>query len=131
MGYSTPMRGHCHIESHDFGADTDTSYYFSGPAGYAGKLRSISVSTKEAFACTTTPARVYVGTAADPDAYGLLNIADETAINVVYNSEDDTDAIIDDDIPADTQVIIKLTQSVDNAADTGQGSVDVFIDWYK
>lgn len=131
MAYDNPVSLNYHIENYDFGADTDTSYYFSGPAGYKGRLKSISASATETFACATTAASVQVGTSGDADAYGKLNIADETAANAVYNSEDDTDAVISADITADSQFIIKCVQGTDDAADAGKASVDVVINWFK
>lgn len=131
MSYDDPIHGHYHWDTFDFGGDADATYYISGPAGCKGKLISIGASTSEEFACSVTAAGVLVGVNGNTDAYAQMNIPDETAVNTVYNSGDDTDAIISADIAADTQVVVTLTQSVDGAADAGKAAVDIFIDWYK
>jgi len=132
MSYSNPTSG-THMDPAgiaDFGDGAATTFYISGPAGKQGKLRSISVSTTEAFLCDLTEANVAVGTAADADAYGLLNITDGTAVNTVFNETNDTDAIIAADIAADTQVLVTITNGTDGTGVTGKGQVTVYIDWF-
>lgn len=126
----------------DFGGVAgDTVHSLGGPAGKKGKLREVGVATTEVFACDATNAFVKVGTSADDDAYGLLTIADLTADNTVFNSGDDTDAIIKDttstaipqptvDIPAGTNVHVTLVEGTDGTAVTGQGYPYVIIDWF-
>src|SRR5574343_887499 len=114
----------------DFGADADNVFYFQGPAGKRGRILSIMVETREAFACTTTAAYVAVGTGSDPDAYAKLNIADATPDNTVFTEADDTDALIAPDLPADTAIVVTCGQSVDDSADTGQGVVSIVVAWH-
>ena len=125
----------------DFGAAAgNTVHRIGGPAGKKGKLREVGVAVSEAFVTVTTLAQVQVGTAADNDAYGLLNIPTGSAVNTVVNSTDDTDAIIKDtsgtavpnptvDIPAETCVLVTLVEGTGGGL-TGQGNPYVIIDWY-
>lgn len=130
MSYSNPINGAHNFPLMDFGdAAGDTTHRIAGPAGKKGRLQSIAVATAEAFVCPTTPATVLVGTPSDPDAYGQLEIATATANNVVFNDGDDTDAIIDADIPADTVVLVTLVEGTGTGL-TGQGFPTVYIDWY-
>lgn len=130
-GYDNPITvTHQFGGVNDFGADADNVFYFQGPAGKKGRLRSIMVETREAFACTTTAAYVAVGTGSDADAYAKLNIADGTADDTVFTEADDTDAIIAADLPADTAIKVTCGQSVDDSSDTGQGVVSIIVDWY-
>lgn len=114
----------------DFGAASgNTVHSLGGPAGKKGKLREIGVATTEAFVTATTLAQVQVGTSADADAYGLLNIPTGSADNTVVNSTDDTDAIIAADIPAETCVHVTLVEGT-GASLTGQGYPYIIIDWF-
>ena len=132
MPYDNPMTCCYNFPLMDFGATAgDTLHYITGPAGKQGRLKSISVAATEVFACSTKAANVKVGTAADPDAYGQLNVADGTADNAAFNEGDDTDAIISAAIAADTAVMITLDEGTDASAVTGQGHPTVIIDWYQ
>lgn len=114
----------------DFGAAAGvTEHRIAGPAGKKGKLREIGVILSEIAAWTTTDGLVNVGTAADIDAFGLLSITTATAINTVFNTKDDTDAIIDADIPANTAVLVTLTEGTGGSL-TGIGNPYVVIDWF-
>ncbi|MCK5517188.1 MAG: hypothetical protein KAI39_09965 [Desulfobulbaceae bacterium] len=131
MAYDNPDTVGYNFALMDFGAASgDTLHYISGPAGKKGMLRSISIAATEIFACDATNADVKVGTVADPDAYGMLVIADATASGAVFNEGDDTDAIISAAIPADTVVMVTLNEGTDGTAVTGQGTPHVIIDWY-
>lgn len=114
----------------DFGGGAAEVLSFRGPPGKKGKLLNIGVSVVEAFANDATVASVAVGTAADADAYGLLNIADGVADLDYYDKSDDTDAVIAANIPADQLVQVTLTNGTDGTAVTGQGIPHVVIEWY-
>lgn len=122
---------HTPYGNYDFGADADEIVAFRGPPGFRGKLLNVGVGVTEEFACASTTAKVQVGTADDPDAYAQLEIADETADADFFDVSDDTDCILDADIPADTLVQVKMIQATDNSADAGQGVPHVTIEWYK
>jgi hypothetical protein len=130
MSYDNPQSMIHNFANMDFGAAAGaTTHRICGPAGKKGRLVDIGVALSEATVFATTLGHIQVGTAADADAYGKLNIATGQAINTVYNSSDDTDAIIDADIPADTVVVVTLTEGT-GAGLTGQGAPMVAIDWY-
>lgn len=48
----------------------------------------------------------------------------------MFNTVDDTDAIISADVPADTDIVVKLTEGT-GAELAGQGVPFVIIDWFK
>ena len=134
MAYDVAFIDEHNFDLYDFGANADEVISFRGPPGYQGTVLNIGVSVTEAFACTTTPAQVLVGTAADPDAYGRLNIADLAADVDFFDVSDDTDAISAAAvalIPADQLIQVTLVQSTDNTADTGQGHPRITIFWQK
>lgn len=131
MSYDNPVTCMYNFANMDFGAAAGTTTHrISGPTGYTGTLKEVGVCTSEATVFATTLGTVEVGTASDADAYGKLNIATGTAINTTFNSADDTDAIISASIPADTCVLVTLTEGT-GAGLTGQGNPYVIIDWYK
>lgn len=110
------------LPSYDYGdgATVDvTSCEF--PPGYKGRLIDIGIMAQETFACDGTPASIAVGTAADDDAYGKLNIADGTADTDYFNSANDTDCIISEFIPAGTQIEITPAVGVDSGTEAGIG----------
>lgn len=132
MAYDNP-RSVCHCVGSvtDFAAGAGPYFYnFGGPKGKKGQLIDIVVATEEIFDCDTLAAVVEVGTIADPNAYGSLTIADETADNTVVNSTDDSDAVIAPAIAADTLVVVKATEGTSSGTVTGQGRIYLFIDWY-
>lgn len=128
--YDQPIHGVYNFPNMDFGASSGaTVHTIPGPAGKKGRLIDIAVGITEATVFATTLGSVAVGTSADADAYGILNIPTAAADNTVVNKLDDTDAIIAADIPAETAVHVTLTEGT-GAALAGQGYVSVYIDWY-
>jgi hypothetical protein len=108
-----------------------TAWSFKGPdATKKGKLIDIGIHCTETFACDSTPASISVGTAADADAYGKLNIPDATAITDTYNSQSDTDAVISSAIPAGAQVEVLPAVGVDASTEAGKGYEFVTVEWY-
>lgn len=106
---------------YDFGANADETYSFRLPPGCRGRLINIGLSITEVFACASTAASVELGITGDTDEYAKLTIADEAADGDFFDVSDDTDAIIEAEIAADTLLIVTLTQSTDDSADTGKG----------
>ena len=131
MSYSDP-REYTYQDSlvTDFGAGTGVTWSFKGPSGKKGSLKNIGVHTTEAFECDQVAGAVNVGTGADPDYYGKLNIAEATAISMCFNAQDDTDAIIVEALPADTQIQVTYTQCVDAGTAAGKGNAYVEVEWY-
>ena len=114
----------------DFGAASGaTVHRIAGPAGKVGVLKEIGVVVSEATVFASTLGSVAVGIAADADEFGILNIPTASAQNAVVNTGVDTDAIIDADIPADTAVLVTLTEGT-GASLAGQGYPYVIIDWH-
>ena len=109
------------LDNYDFGATADESFSFRLPTGYTGRLVKIGVMVTEAFVSTSTNAFVQLGTASDDDAYGQLEIANGAADVDCYDETDDTDAIIDEDIPADTLLEVNLLQAYAGSP-TGKGN---------
>lgn len=129
--YDEPIHGVYNFPNMDFGAAAGaTTHKIPVPAGYKGHLKDISVAIVEATVFATTLGHVQVGISTDLDAYGKLNIPTASANNTVVNKTDDTDAIIASAIPAETCVIVTLTEGT-GAGLAGQGYVTVYIDWYK
>ena len=130
--YNEPKRERYIVAAHDFGAGALANQSFKGEAGKKGILIDIEVSNiSEAFANDTGGGTILVGTSADPDAYGLLTVADATAVGDTFRgTQDDTDAVIDFDLPADTQIEITGTQCTDSGTVAGIADVVVTVDWY-
>jgi hypothetical protein len=74
--------------------------------------------------------KVLVGTTADPNYYGQLEIADGTAATDTYNDQDDSDCVIIEALPADTQLEVTFVGVNDAGTDTGQGFVYFETFWY-
>lgn len=126
-GYDNPITITYSLGEHDFGAGGD-ALAIKGPTGKSGRLVDIGVMVTETFTATTTAGFVRLGTAADPDAYAELNMA--TAADTDYwNIQDDTDAIIDKFLPADTQVEVALVAPT-GGVPAGKGYVNITVDWY-
>jgi len=129
--YDNPIHERVDLGLFDFGGGAAEVMSIKGPAGMKGKLTHIGVSVTEVFAVDTATGKVRVGTAADNDAYGELNIADGTADEAYFSEADDTDAIISADIPADQLIEINLVNGTDGTAVTGQGRVSLRFEWYR
>ena len=131
MPYNEPQSLVYNFPEMDFGATAgDTVHRLAGPEGKKGRLKSVGVVATEEFLCDSTNAQIKVGTTSDDDAYALLNITDELADGARCNEADDTDAIIDADIPADGVVEVTLVEGTDGTGVTGKGYPYVIIDWY-
>lgn len=131
MSYSDP-RAYIYQDTveTDFAAGTGTAWSFKGPSGKKGSLKNIGVHVTETFADDTITGKVLVGTTADPNAYGQLEIDDTTAATNAYNNQDDTDAVISDALPADTQIEVTYVQATDTGTAAGKGYAYVEVEWY-
>lgn len=107
MSYDNPSTVTFSFGVHDFGAGAGAKS-FKLPKGKRGRLIDVGVTNiSEAFTNTTTAGFVSIGTADDADKYALLNCG-TTGIGDTVNTVDDADAIIDKDLPADTQIEVAL-----------------------
>ena len=59
-----------------------------------------------------------------------LNIPDGTAATDTFNVQDDTDAIIIQALPADTQIEVTVTEGTDSGTAAGKGYGYVCVLWY-
>lgn len=131
MSYDNKQLQTIVLPSWDYGdGNTVDTVSFRGPTGKKGRLKKVGIMVQETFADDQTAAKFEVGTAADPDAYALLSIADAAADVDCFDETDDTDAIIAEDIPADTLVQLKGTAGTDSGTAAGKGLSFVVIEWY-
>ena len=126
MAYDNPDR-RLYQRQHDFGAASEI-FSVRGPSGKQGILRLVAVAVTETFTATTTQGFVRVGTAADNDAFAELQMGTAADEDYWDSDTDDTNAIIDSDIPADTLVEVNLVAPT-GGTPAGQGEVHIMIDW--
>lgn len=130
MGYANPQQRITYTYSGiDFGAG-DKAASFQGPKGMAGKLKDIVLpNVTEVFNEVTTPGYVRIGTASDADHYAEANLASTGATDTFVATQDDTDALIITDIPADTQVEVAFIAPT-GGTPTGIADVQIVVEWY-
>lgn len=121
MSYSNPIQYIFSTGLHDFGTGTNEVTSFQIPSGKRARLVDIVFSCTEICAGTIKPG-VLVGTAADTDAYALMDFG-TTADTDSIAATDTAGTIIDADIPTGTQVEITLRSGT--GTPTGQGYVSV------
>ena len=114
----------------DMGNGTPTVFSFKGPTGKQGTIVDVGIEVTETFACDSTEASFQVGTTGDQNAYCQLNITDGTLLTDTFNIQDDTNAIIAEAIPADTQIECKPVVGVDSGTEAGIGYPYVVVSWY-
>lgn len=129
MSYDNPLVGPVtyNFGLHDFGAGAG-AFAFKGPPGKRGRIEDIGVAVTETFNAVTTPGYVRVGTGADPDAYAELNMGTAAATDF-YNTQDDTDAIINNLLPADTQIEVAFVAPT-GGTPAGIGYVHIVVTWF-
>ena len=131
MSYSNPVTTRIQSgASQDMGNGTPTVFSFKGPTGMKGTIIDVGIEVTETFACDSTEASFQVGTGADQNAYCQLNITDGTALTDTFNIQDDTNAIIDEALPADTQIECTPVVGVDSGTEAGIGYPYVVVEWY-
>jgi hypothetical protein len=128
MAYDNPLTITYTWGLHDFGAGA-AAYEFQGPAGKSGRLRHVGITVTETFTADTTPGYVRVGTTADPDAYAQLELGTTAVDNGYFSEANDADAIIEPDLPADTEVEVDFV-SPTGGTPAGAGHVFVVVDWF-
>ena len=131
MSYSNPVT--TRIQSgavQDLGNGVPTVFSFKGPTGMQGTIIDVGIEVTETFACDSTEAYFAVGTTGDSNAYCQLNITDGTALTDTFNIQNDTNAIIDEALPADTQIECTPVVGVDSGTEAGIGYPYVVVAWY-
>ena len=131
MSYSNPL-DYCYQDAleTDFGAGTGTAWSFKGPEGKQGSLTNIGLHVTETFAGDQTTGKVLIGTTADPNYYGQLEITDAIAATEVFNDQDDSNCVLVEALPADTQIEVTYVQCVDSGTAAGKGNAYVEVSWY-
>ena len=114
----------------DMGNGTPTVFSFKGPTGKKGTIVDVGIEVTETFACDSTEASFQVGTTGDANAYCQLNITDGTLLTDTFNIQDDTNAIIDEALPANTQIECTPVVGVDAGTEAGGGYPYVVVAWY-
>ena len=114
----------------DMGNGTPTVFSFKGPTGKQGTIVDVGIEVTETFACDSTEASFQVGTTGDANAYCQLNITDGTLLTDTFNIQDDTNAIIDEALPADTQIECTPVVGVDAGTEAGGGYPYIVVAWY-
>ena len=114
----------------DMGNATPTVFSFKGPTGKKGTIVDVGIEVTETFACDSTEASFQVGTTGDANAYCQLNITDGTLLTDTFNIQDDTNAIIDEALPADTQIECTPVVGVDAGTEAGGGYPYIVVAWY-
>lgn len=137
MSYSKKQLVRMTFPEHDFGAGAEV-YSFRLPYDEHGNAQQGRLVNVGVMCITETWANdgdgsapvggVQIGTADDNDAYAKLVVADATADEDCYDVTDDTDAILDEDIPSGTLVEVNLVQCTDSGTAAGIGMP--FVDFY-
>ena len=131
MSYSNPIPLiYTNSTAGDYGAGTPTAWSFKGPKGKKGMLKDIDIHVTEVFLGDQVTGRVLVGSGTDANYYGQLEIADGTAAGDTYNNQDDTDCVIIEALPADTQIEVTFVGVDDTGTDAGIGFVYFETFWY-
>jgi len=126
MSYSIPNVVTYTFSAIDFGAgNSATAIKAPGGAG-DGVILDIGVAVTETFNQVTTPGYVRIGTASDADAFAQLNMAAAAATDY-FNTQDDTDAIIDQTVP-NTQLEVAFVAPT-GGTPAGIGTVNIVIAW--
>ena len=131
MSYSNPYCiTYSYGHDNDMGNGTAIDWSFKGPTGKQGILIDVGLHVTETFADDATEANISLGTTSDPNYYAELNIPDGTAATDTFNVQDDTDAIIIQALPADTQIEVTVTEGTDSGTAAGKGYGYVCVLWY-
>ena len=131
MSYSNPIPLiYLDPVEQDLGAGTGTAWSFKGPSGKQGMLKNIGVQVTETFNGDQVTGKVLVGTTADPNYYGQFEIPDGTTATDVLNDQDDSNAVLVEALPADTQIEVTFTAVSDTGTNAGKIYPYVETFWY-
>jgi len=128
MGYANPQqRITYNWTGMDFGVGADVASSFQGPKGMVGKIKDIIAVGTEVF---TDGGLIKIGTTGDDDAYASAALGTLAATDTFVATQDDTDAIIESNLPADTQVEVVFGKVTAGAGGTGIANVHIVVEWY-
>ena len=131
MSYSNPIPLiYADEKVSDFGESTIVAWSFKGPAGKQGMLKDIGIHVTETFLGDQVTGKILVGTSSDANYYGQLEIADGTAAGDTFNNQDDTNCVLVEALPADTQIEVSYIGVTDTATNTGIGFSYIETFWY-
>ena len=131
MSYSNPIAlVFTNSTEGDYGAGTPTAWSFKGPKGKQGMLKDVGLHITETFNGDQVTGKVLVGTTADPNYYGQLEVTDGTAATETWNNQDDTNAVLVQTLPADTQIEVSYTGVTDTGTNAGKGFSYLETFWY-
>lgn len=126
MSYSNPHVVTYTIPSVNFTSATATA--IKAPKGYEnGRILDVGVRVTTLFTAVTTPGYVRLGTTTDADAYAELNMGTAAATDF-YNTQNDTDAIIDADV-TNTQIEVTFVAPT-GGTPAGVGDVVIVVAWF-
>ena len=131
MSYSQPIPlVFTNSTAGDFGAGTPAAWSFKGPSGKQGMLKDIGIHVTEAFNGDQVTGKIKIGTTADDNYYGQLEVTDGTAATDTFNNQDDTNAVLVEALPADTQIEVTFVGVDDSGTDAGKGYAYFETFWY-
>ena len=131
MSYSNPIPlVFTNSTAGDYGAGTPTAWSFKGPSGKQGMLKDIGLHITETFNGDQVTGKVLVGTSADPNYYGQLEVTDGTAATETWNNQDDTNAVLVEALPADTQIEVTYVGTTDTGTNAGIAFNYIETFWY-
>lgn len=125
--YDNPIVITYNLGSSNF-ATPATATSFKGPPGKKGKILDVGVRVTTLFTNVTTDGAMAIGTSGDADAYALLQMGAAAATDY-WNTIDDPDAIINDTLPADTQIEVTFVAPT-GGAPAGVGVPEITVAWY-
>lgn len=133
MAYDNPLTVTHELGSVNFASATATA--IKGPPGHKGRIRDMGVRVTTLFTTVTLAGTFKLGTTGDDDAYALLRMGVDAggtapAATDVWNVQNDSDAIIEPDLPADTQIEVTYGAPT-GGTPAGVGNPYVVIDWFK
>ena len=114
----------------DFGDGTPTAWRFKGPKGKQGMLKDSGLHITETFNGDQVTGKVLVGDGSDTNYYGQLEVTDGTAATETWNAQDDTNAVIIEALPADTQIEVTYVGTTDTGTNTGKAFNYIETFWY-
>lgn len=125
MGYANPKVQVTYGFNVDHGVAADVATSFKGPKGLTGKIRDIISVASEVF---TTGGTVKIGTTGDDDAYATLALGTLAATDSLVATNAGT--LIDDVLPADTQIEVIFGKVTAGAGGTGIADHSIIVDWF-
>lgn len=126
MSYENPLLITYNLGSVNFASGTATA--IKGPPGMRGRIVDMGVRVTTTFTAVTTDGVFNVGTSADADAYAAMHMGVAAATDF-WNLQDDPDAIIEPDLPADTQIEVTYTAPT-GGSPAGVGEPQITIAWF-